>query len=102
MKKYDIVSRNETVGIKARGAALPALFENAAQGIFSCLLAPVEMNLGFHRTIELAAGSHEALLARWLNELLYISARMNIIITACSVRELTEHSLKAEIWGRKK
>jgi SHS2 domain-containing protein len=101
MKKYSFISHTADLGLNVYGESLGKLFENAAQGMCSYLLVPVETKLKFHKEINLNGPDHESLLVSWLNEILYLSYKKNILATSLAVSEISKTLLKAEIWGRK-
>ena len=57
--------------IRVRGATLPELFVNAATGMYSLMADLSAITPTTERTIEASSVDAEALLVKWLNELLY-------------------------------
>ena len=57
--------------IRVRGATLPELFVNAATGMYSLMADISAITPMTERTIEVSSVDVEALLVKWLNELLY-------------------------------
>ncbi len=57
--------------IRVRGATLPELFVNAATGMYSLMADISTITPTTERTIEASSVDTEALLVKWLNELLY-------------------------------
>ena len=57
--------------IRVRGATLPELFINAATGMYSLMADVSTLMPTVERELEVASVDAEALLVKWLNELLY-------------------------------
>ncbi|MBN1621121.1 MAG: archease [Endomicrobiales bacterium] len=99
--KYSFISHTSDIGIKVYGESLKTLFENAAQGLCSYILAPVGTKLDFHDSIKIEGTDHESLLVNWLNEILYQAYQKKILITSFNVDKIEKTRMEAEIWGRK-
>ena len=110
MQPYEIIEHTADVGIKANGATLKELFENAAKGMFEIIsggpsttrFARVRGKQA-HRKIEIKkdAQSFEELLVHWLSELLYIFNKDQIIFSNFKIQQLDKDNLIAKSSGEK-
>jgi len=103
MKPFELIEHTADVGIKARGATLTELFENAARGMFSVIAgegykaqgSKVEKKIDLDKNRD----SFEEILVGWLSELLYIFNREKIYFSDFRVLSLNDSALKAEVSG---
>ncbi len=83
------------------GADLPELFANAGLGMFA-LMADLEgVQERQERSIEVEAWDREALLVRWLTELLYYLDAEEMLFRRFQIEELTETRLRATAFGER-
>ena len=88
--------------LRVRGQDLPALFVNAAQGMFwlmRCRPSPDASPMTHE--LSLKAFDAETLLVDWLNELLYLSEAHQICYNGYEMLHVSEHNLQAQVtaWG---
>jgi len=90
------------LSIRVRGRDLPALFVNAARGMFGLMadleaLEAVEPHI--QQEIELEAYDRETLLVTWLSELLWLNEEHGAVLTRYVITTLTPTQLHATVWG---
>jgi SHS2 domain-containing protein len=71
MGKYQILEHTADKGLAVEAHSLPDLFETAARGLFRLMIDPDRYPPTEQVAIELHAPDLEALMVKWLNELLY-------------------------------
>ena len=106
-KPYEIIEHTADVGLKANGATLKELFENAAKGMFDiiggenevhkCISAQVHKKIKIAKEIE----SFEELLVEWLSELLYIFNKKSILFNDFRISKLDSKNLVSESSGKR-
>src|SRR5574341_1630191 len=85
--------------LRVRGKDRRELFEHAARGMMSLLgdIAPTEVTR--RRQITLQAMDDEALLVKWLTELLYLIENEGIVFSEIRVLRIDDTSLDALVEG---
>jgi SHS2 domain-containing protein len=93
-KPYEEIEHTADWALSVWGKSLEALFEHAAQGMFSLLDPNYKLDDGNERSLELSAVDLETLLVTWLEELLYQLESENVAAADFQL-EIRKHSLKA-------
>jgi len=106
MKPYEIIDHTADVGLKANGATLKELFENAAKGMFEIiggagLVKAERLKLKREIRIKKEVEALEELLVDWLSELLYIFNRDKVLFSAFEISELNNDGLSGKASGIK-
>ncbi len=103
IKPYEIIEHTADVGIKANGATIKELFENAAKGMFGIIGGGKEYQEKIQKKIEIKkdAQSLEELLVHWLSELLYVFNKDQIVFSNFKIQELKKNRLISESSGEK-
>ena len=106
MKPYEIIEHTADVGLKANGATLKELFENAAKGMFEIIrgedkVEGLKSNIKRNIQVKKEVEGLEGLLVDWLSELLYIFNKDQIIFSNFKIQELEKNRLVAESSGKK-
>ncbi len=70
--RFEEIEHTADWAIAVHGETLEALFENAAEGMFSLLDAKVEDQETAKKELDLSAIDQETLLVSWLEELLFL------------------------------
>ncbi len=96
---WEEVDHTADWALRVRGDDLRALFEHAARGMMSLLgdSAPTQVTL--RETIRVQAPDAEALLVKWLTELLYRVEEQGIVFSEIRVQYVDGTALEAEISG---
>jgi len=99
--KFKLIDHPSDVGIIACGKTREEIFENAAYGMFASManLDKVAPKQKFE--IKATGEDLESLLVNWLNELLFNEDAKKVLFKEFKIREMTDTSLKAEVWGEK-
>jgi len=100
-KDFEIVDHTADVGIVAYGADVNQAFANAARALFSLITELDDVGEILHRDIKLTAPDQEALLVKWLNELIWLFDTENIVFKRFDVTKLNDTQLKARSYGEK-
>ena len=103
MKKFEVIEHTADIGIKVFGRTMCDIFTHSAEGMFAIITGNryIEKSEDFLSNVILKGEESEDLLVRWLNELLYISETKLIILTQFTIKELSNHQIKALIKGKK-
>ena len=72
MKKYEQIDISGDAGLRIRGENLEALFENAAEGMFTLITDIHQIPASIRKEVNLKADSNEDALVQWLNELVFL------------------------------
>jgi SHS2 domain-containing protein len=97
MAGFELLAHTADVGVRARGATLEEVFEQATLGLAEVLgaLAPGRESPGgppdgVRVAVEVTAGDHGALLVDWLNEVLWLhEARQHAAVVAVRVDQVS-------------
>ncbi len=94
---YKELDHTADSGIELTAPTLHAAFESAAAAMFDliCPLDSVQAVETFPVDVEARAGDREALLVRWLAELLYIYESRRVLLCEFSVVEMDDGRLRA-------
>ncbi|MGH2754231.1 MAG: archease [Actinomycetota bacterium] len=95
MRGFEIIEHTADVGIRAHGATLEELFEQAARGLFDILDA-WHPGAGEDVRVELEPSDRAGALVDWLNELLFIQETRDIVFTDLRVGKV-EGGLDASV-----
>ncbi|MBU3911568.1 MAG: archease [Candidatus Omnitrophica bacterium] len=104
MKPYEIIEHTADVGLRANGATLKELFQNASRGMFAIISGSGQrdnLTPGIQKTIQIKKEVEELeeLLVDWLSEILYIFSKENILFKVFEVHELNNSGIKGEVYG---
>ena len=103
MKPFEFIDHTADAGIKAWGATLTELFENAAIGMFAVIAGEEYKAQGskIEKKIEISKNTDnlEEILVSWLSELLYIFNREKIYFNNFKISSLNNSGIKAEASG---
>ena len=98
---YEYIEHTADIGIKAYGARLEQVFENAAQGMFSIMYEVLDT--GYDTVLDVVVkektDNKEQLLLDWLNELLFLSNTKHMVFVAFKVEKLDGSRLVAKAFG---
>jgi homoserine kinase len=98
---FEITEHTADLGLRVWASSQPVLFEQAALALSSLLCDPatVEPRETFTVVAEAPAGSPDALLVAWLNELLYRVETDGIVLSRFTVEGLTRRYVSARAQG---
>jgi homoserine kinase len=98
---FEITEHTADLGLRLWAPSQPVLFEQAALALSSLLCDPatVEPRETFTVVAEAPAGSPDALLVAWLNELLYRVETDGIVLSRFTVEGLTRRYVSARAQG---
>lgn len=98
--EFEEIEHTADVGLRVRGKDLPALFVNAARGMWTLILSDIDsVEPLVTRQIELEAMDLEMLLVDWLSELLYLHETEHEVYSQFAVHEISPTCLRAEARG---
>lgn len=99
MGSFEEIDHTADVGIVARAATLPELFETAAEGMFSFIVDPasVENHAWLERTGE--DEDTAGLLVAWLNDLLVVLNAEAFVPKVFVIDEIDDRGLRATVHG---
>ena len=96
---YQALDHTADVCLHAWGPTLPALFEQAAEGMMVQMLDVAAVPRTLRRRVRVTAGDRESLLVEWLNELIYRREVESETFVQAQVTSLTDTTLEAEVEG---
>lgn len=96
LKKYSIIDHTADIGLECRGDTAEAMFEAAAEGMFSILTDLDNVTVMQRHTVEVQAASYDDLLIHWLQELLYLFSTKYYVYSEFStkINHTDDNSLK--------
>ena len=101
MKDFELLEHTADVGIIAHGNDLNQLFVNAASGLFSLITDLENISDSIEKRVKVTAMDREGLLFEWLNELIYLLDRNNMVFSRFFITKINDTELKARIYGEK-
>ncbi len=101
MGDFQLIDHTADVGIIATGEDMAEAFAQAAQGMFSVMVEPEDVAEVEQRTVDVEAPDREALLVKWLNELLYLFDAEGLVFKRFDIQAIADTSLKATCWGER-
>ena len=84
--RYEEIEHTADVGIRAYGKTPSALFESAAEGMFSLIANPAKVEPKGEVEIRLRAEDLPQLLGAWLSELLFLHETQHLLFSKFQVR----------------
>ena len=89
MSGFEILEHTADVGVRARGASLPDLFEQVTHGLLD-ITGATGTGQGQRVVIAVDAPDRAAVLVDWLEEVLYLQDARDAIVTAVHVERVDE------------
>jgi SHS2 domain-containing protein len=86
-------------GIEVEADSVEELFEGAASGMFSIIVNLSTVSARESRTIAIEADDLEELMFKWLNELLYVLAAEELLLSRFEVKRVEGLRLEAVVVG---
>lgn len=99
MEPYEIVDHTAEIGIKAYGRTREELFAHMAQGMFSLIVPPEEVQAKIGREVTAHAEGWERLLISWLRELLYLFDTERFLGRSFTIQKLESTEVQAAVSG---
>lgn len=87
---FEILEHTADIGVRARGASLAALFENAAAGFLSVAYDPIAVQGKDSRNLVAEGPDREALLVNWLDEILWLVDGEGWLPSRIQVNQISE------------
>lgn len=98
MSGWEEMAHTADIAIHVWGDSLADLFVQAAKGMFG-VMASVGDSVQREITVALEAADEVTLLVDWLNELLYLQEREQMIFCDFTLEEMAPTSLRAKVRG---
>lgn len=95
-RRFEILEHTADVGVKGQGATLEEAFAGVADGLASLLGAQFPGE-GGEQDIHVEAEDREALLAAWVDELLYLHEVQDVVFGGFSVNRVNDRRLEARV-----
>ena len=96
---YETFEHTADLGLRVTATDLPALFCEAAKGLFSIIVAdPRSVVAREQLRLEVPGQRHDELLFDWLSELLYLFESKRMLLAEFEV-EIDAHGLRATVTG---
>jgi SHS2 domain-containing protein len=105
VKKFEILEHPADIGIKAYGNDDIEAFESAAEGLYSIMFENIGTSNEISKTVTIESIDPEALVVKWLNEILYYFDADELVGNLVKVKNIEflngNYTLNAEISGEK-
>ena len=101
LPRYEQLEHTAEAGIISRGATLADAFANAAEGMYALMLDLDGIEEREVRDVAVEDENHEALLTRWLLELLFLTETEDLVFRRFVVDELADRRLHGRAWGER-
>ncbi|MBD3311889.1 archease [archaeon] len=98
--KFKFLEHTADIKFRAYGSNINEVFENAAMAFFEAITDTKKVKLKVKKEFSLEAQDKKSLLYDFLEELLVLHEANNYLFSKFKV-EISNHSLKAEVWGEK-
>jgi SHS2 domain-containing protein len=98
-RKYAYLDHTADVGFRAYGDTVEAVFSHAAEALFGVLTTLERIQPTRQYGVKLEADDLEALMVRWLNELLYRFETEALLLGRFLVKTVEDGCLWASCWG---
>jgi SHS2 domain-containing protein len=95
--RFEILEHTADVGLRLTAETLPELFEAAGEGL-ATLQDAWNPGKGREVTVDVSADDRAALLAAWLDELLFLSEREDGVFGGFRVEHVGDEVLRATVW----
>ncbi len=96
--RYEEIEHTADTGIRAYGKTASALFESAAEGLFSLIANPAKVEPKGEVEIRLRTEDLPRLLVAWLSELLFLHETQHLLFSKFEVH-VRGTTLRALAWG---
>jgi SHS2 domain-containing protein len=96
---WEEIDHTADIAVRIVGDTLADVFSTAAVAMFELLAEPEEGGLPVSEDVRLEAIDRESLLVDWLNELLYLHERDEIVIVDIAFEQLRSTELQARVRG---
>lgn len=97
-KLYEFLEHTADIKFKTTAKSLPKLFENCLKALSHYMTSDSEVKSKLKKEIEIQADDKEALLYKFLDEIIYLVDAENFIPAKANI-EINEHKLKATLQG---
>ncbi len=101
MNDFELMEHTADIGIIAYGKNLKQLFANTARGLFSLITELESIRDSVKRMVKVTATNKEGLLFEWLNELIYLFDKFNMVFCRFDIIALNDTELQAIVYGEK-
>jgi len=98
-KPFEILDHTADVAVRASGADLPALFENAARGMLGLMYSSEGIGASEEEVAIVRGADAADLLVTWLHELLYRFDARGRVYADVSVETVEQWRLRARLRG---
>src|SRR5437660_6581012 len=99
LQPYEVFDHTADIGLHAYGRTLPELFVNAAAGMQSLLVAPMQVEIQVSREISVEGHDLVALLVAWLNEQIFLFDTEYLLLRQFEITSFTGLALRATVSG---
>lgn len=95
--RFEVLEHTADVGLLAHGSTLEEAFEGVAEGLATLLGAwfPAE---GTERSVRVDGEDVEAVLAGWVDELLYLHEVQEVVFGGFEVERANDQGVEARVW----
>ncbi len=94
-----VMDHTGDAGIQVRAERVENLYARAAWAMFSLISDPDAVELARENLVHAKAPDREALLVRWLSELLFLHETEHLVFGRFDVCEVADTELQAVVWG---
>lgn len=99
MKPYEWIEHTAEIGVKAHGKTKEELFAHMAQGMFSLIVPPEQVQPKSSIPVAAKAEGWDRLLVAWLKELLYLFDTQHFLGRSFQIKRMDAASIEAVVTG---
>jgi len=98
-KSFEIIEHTADIGIRAFGKTRKEVYENAAHGLFSLIVAPKTVRKSESTEISLTGNDPVDLLVTWLHEILFRFDALGYVYADVTVSDVCDTGITATLHG---
>lgn len=99
MIPYEVIEHTAEIGIRAYGRNQEELFAHMAEGMFSLIVPPEEVQPSLSKTVAATAEDLEGLLVTWLKELLFLFDTEHFLGRSFLIKSMKPTRIEAAVSG---
>jgi SHS2 domain-containing protein len=99
MEAFRFIDHTGDLGLEVFGDSLTALFQHAGDALTEIITDAATVRRRESKRISLEADGIEALLVRWLNELVFLFDTDGLLGAVFDVTDIDDRHLAATVWG---
>lgn len=99
VSSYKLLEHTADIGFEVRGNDLKSTIEAATEALYNVMVISREINCSITQKVEIEAIDKEAVIIKWLNEVLFLFDSYSFIAGKIEIEKVEEDSNGAKITG---